>query len=86
VIVSADEILAGEEDELLVIVSLSSSRTPSTLRPALGPEAGIDKPSAAICRAVRGISRQRLLRRLGEAPQETMAEIDRALGLTLGLA
>jgi mRNA interferase MazF len=84
VVVSADEILTGEEHELIVLVPLSSSSAPSALRPPLGPETGINSPSAAICRAVRGISRQRLLRRLGEAPPETMVEIDRALGLVLG--
>lgn len=86
VVISSDEILAGEEHELIVVIPLSSSSAPSILRPELGPEAGIDNPSAAICRAVRGLSRQRLLRRLGEAPPETMAEIDRALGLVLSFA
>jgi mRNA interferase MazF len=83
-IVSTDEILAGEEHELIVVVPLSSSSAPSALRPEVGPETGIDNPSAAVCRGVRGLSRQRLLRRLGEAPPERMAEVERALGLVLG--
>lgn len=85
VIVSATELLVGEADEPIVIVPLSSSVTPSKLRPQIGTEAGIDNPSAAICRAVRGVARSRLLRHLGVVPDPEMTEIERALGLTLGL-
>lgn len=84
VVVSADEILAGAGHELVVIVPLSSSLPHSALRPRVGPETGIDNPSAAICRAARGVARSRLLRHLGEVPPEKMTEIERALGLVLG--
>ena len=86
IVVSADELLIGEADELIAVVPLSSSVTPSALRPSLGPEAGIDSPSAAICRAIRGVARSRLLRQLGSVPAEKLAEIERALKLTLALA
>lgn len=86
VVCSANEILAGEEHELVVIVPFSSSLPPSRLRPEIGPESGIDRPSAAICRGVRGVARTRLLRRLGEVDDEKMAEIERALSLVLGTA
>jgi len=86
VVVSADELLIGEADELIAIVPLSSSVTPSALRPSLGPETGIDNPSAAICRGVRGVARSRLLRPIGAAPDDKMGEIERALKLTLALA
>lgn len=84
VVVSVDEILAGEEHELIVVVPLSSSSAPSALRPEIGPEAGIDSDSAAVCRGVRGVSRPRLLRRLGEAPADQMQKVERALALLLG--
>jgi mRNA interferase MazF len=86
VVISADELLDGSEDELIVVIPLSTSRAPSALRPVIGQESGVDFESAAICRAVRGISRRRLLRRLGKAPAEKIAELDRATGLVLGLA
>lgn len=86
VVISADEFLVGVDHELLVVVPLSSSLPPSGLRPKLSPETGIDNPSAAICRGIRGIARSRLLRHLGEVGDETMAEIERAVGLVLATA
>jgi mRNA interferase MazF len=57
----------------------------SAKRPELGPETGIDNPSAAICRAVRGVSRTRLLRRLGDVGPEKMSEIEQVVELVLAL-
>jgi mRNA interferase MazF len=86
VVISADDFLVGVDHELIVVVPLSSSLPSSALRPRLGPETGIDHPSAAICRGIRGIARSRLLRRLGEVDAEKMAEIERAVGLVLATA
>jgi mRNA interferase MazF len=83
VILSADELLVGKPDELIVVVPFSSSVTPSLLRPQIDPSAGIDRPSAAICRGIRGVARSRLLRRLGAVDEEDMDEIKRAIGLVL---
>lgn len=84
--VSVDEITTGVGDELLVVVPVSSSRTLSPLRPAVSPGEGVDGPSAAICRGVRAVARSRFLRRLGALTPETMARVEAALGLTLGIA
>ena len=84
-VVSVDELLVGVEHELIVVVPLSSSVAPSRLRPQIGPSSGIDKDSAAVSRAIRAIARSRLLRRLGEASSETLAEVDAALMTVLGL-
>jgi mRNA interferase MazF len=84
VIVSVDEILAGVDDELVVVVPLSASRAPSLLRPSVYPSEGVDE-SAAICRGVRAVSRRRLLRRVGAVKPATLAEIERALALILGI-
>jgi mRNA interferase MazF len=84
IIVSADRI-HSESDELIVIVPLSRSRSASALRPRVDPETGIDHSSAAICPAVRGVSRTRLLHRLGEVGAEKMSEIEEALGSVLGI-
>jgi mRNA interferase MazF len=85
VVISSDSVLRGESHELVVIVPLSKSRPPSEVRPHLGPETGIDHSSAAICRAVRGVSRTRLLRRLGNVSPEKMAEIEQVVELVLSL-
>jgi mRNA interferase MazF len=85
IVVSVDELLSGSEDELIVVVLLSSSRAPSKLRPMVSPSAGIDNESAAICRGVRAVARRRLLRRIGETEPATIAEVERALALVLGL-
>jgi mRNA interferase MazF len=83
VVLSANELLVSADDELIVVVPFSSSVTPSLLRPQIDPETGIDNPSAAICRGIRGVARSRLLRRVGEVGDEKMAEIERAVGLVL---
>jgi mRNA interferase MazF len=84
-VVSVDDLLTGAEDELIVMVPISSSRAPSKLRPPVSPAEGVTEPSAAIPRAVRAISRRRLLRPLGTASLETRTEVNRALVTVLGL-
>ncbi|MFL5899542.1 MAG: type II toxin-antitoxin system PemK/MazF family toxin [Solirubrobacterales bacterium] len=86
VVLSADEILVGGRDELIVVVPFSSSVTPSVLRPPIDPSTGIDRSSAAICRGIRGVARSRLLEHLGAIDAEKMAEIERALALVLATA
>lgn len=86
VVISTGELLVGKSDELIVVVPFSRSVTPSRLRPSIAPSSGIDKPSAAICRGIRGVARSRLLRQLGAVDDEKMAEIERAVGLVLGTA
>jgi mRNA interferase MazF len=85
IVISADWTFDVQREELIVIVPLSASTAPAALRLPLSPEVGIDHPSAAICPAVRGVSRTRLLRRLGEVGPEKMWEIERALELVLAL-
>jgi mRNA interferase MazF len=85
VVVSVDELSTGAADELLVVVPLSSSRSASALRPEVAGVEGIDRPSRAICRGMRAVARARLLRRLGALTPVTLAEVERALALILGL-
>ena len=85
IVVSVDEILAGTEDELLVVVPLSSSRAASPLRPEVSSAEGIERRSVAICRGVRALSRKRFLRRIGRAKPETLGQVERALATVLGL-
>jgi mRNA interferase MazF len=85
VVISADELNTGELSELIVVVPLSSSRAASALRPDVSPGEGIDRPSRAICRATRSVSRTRLLHRTGAVTPEVLIEIEDALALILGL-
>jgi mRNA interferase MazF len=86
VVVSVDELNSGATDELIVVVPLSSSRAQSALRPELSTGEGVDRPSRAICRSIRAIARPRLLRRTGIVTPQTLAYIERALALILGLS
>jgi mRNA interferase MazF len=85
IVISADHLSAGTVADLVVVVPLSSSSAPSLLRPEVKDIEGVDRPSRAICRAVRSVARPRLLRHLGTISPDTLAEIEQALGLILGL-
>lgn len=85
VIVSADEMLSGVEDELIVVVPVSSSRARTPLRPVISPDEGVDAASVAVCRGLRAVSRARLLQRLGTIDPETLRDIEAALVLVLAL-
>lgn len=85
IVVSVDEIATGVEDELIVVVPLSSSRAASPLRPTVSPGAGIERDSVAVCRAIRAVTRKRLLRRLGKVEADTLDEVERALAIILGI-
>lgn len=85
VVISNDRLSAGDAADLVVVVPLSSSSAPSALRPEVAEVEGLDQPSRAICRAVRGVARARLLRRLGSLAPDTLAEVERALALIVGL-
>ena len=85
IVVSADRIIAGSPQESIVVVPLSSSVPQSALRPEIADVDGVDRPSRAVCGALRGVARSRLLRRLGKLPLEKLTEIERALALILEL-
>jgi mRNA interferase MazF len=85
IVMSVDEIVAGAEHELVVVVPVSSSRAPSLLRPGVSREEGIDGESAAICRAVRAVSRSRLLQPIGRLRPDTLREVEQALAVILGI-
>jgi mRNA interferase MazF len=85
IVCSADSLSTGSVEELVVVVPLSSSSAFSALRPEVAEVEGVERASRAICRAVRGVARSRLLRRLGALPPAKLAEIERALALILEL-
>lgn len=85
IVVSVDEISTGLEDELIVVIPLSSSRAASPLRPEVFPDEGVERDSVAVCRGVRAVTRKRLLRQLGKAKPDTLREVEQALGMILGI-
>jgi mRNA interferase MazF len=85
IVVSDARSVVGTQRELIVVVPLSSSLPPSALRPEIADIEGIDRHSRAICRAIRGVARSRLLRPLGVLPSANLGEVERALALVLGL-
>jgi mRNA interferase MazF len=85
VIISVDDILTGIDDELIVVVPVSSSLTHNPLRPHISPAEGVDTESVAVCRSVRAVARTRLLERLGVLVPDTMRQIEYALALILGI-
>ena len=85
VIVSVDDILTGVDDELVVVVPVSSSRSGTPLRPQVSPAEGVDTASVAVCRSIRAVARTRLLERLGTLSPDTMRQVERSLALILGI-
>jgi mRNA interferase MazF len=84
-VISVDGLLSGVDHELLVVVPISSSRSPSALRPRVSPAEGVESESVAIPRAIRAVARRRLLRRLGALSTETLAAVEGSLATVLGL-
>jgi mRNA interferase MazF len=85
-VVSVDDILTGIDDELVVVVPVSSSLAVTPLRPAISAGEGVDNDGVAVCRAARAVARTRLLRRLGMCAPDTMHQIERALALILDIS
>jgi mRNA interferase MazF len=85
IVISVDEISTGLEDELIVVVPLSSSRAASPLRPEISSGEGVERASVAVCRGVRAVARKRLLRPVGRTKPDTLLEVEQALGMILGI-
>ena len=85
VVISIDQLNAQHDDDLIMVVPLSSSRAPSALRPEVSSAEGVERPSRAICRATRAVARARLLQRSGAVLPDTLGEIERTLLVILGL-
>jgi len=85
VVVSVDELSTGTPADLIVVVPLSSSQAPSALRVEVAPTSGVDRPSLAICKAVRAVVASRLMRRIGSVEPVTIDQIETALALILGI-
>jgi len=84
-VVSHDGLNAGPA-ELCIIIPITSKirNIPSHIRiEAL--EGGLQLESAALCEAIRSVSRLRLIRRMGKITDSTMSEIDDVVRILLVL-
>ena len=54
--------------------------------PVRAPEGGLQAASVVLLNQIRSIDKQRLVRRLGKLVPDTMARVDRAVLLSLGVA
>lgn len=67
---------------IVVPVSQKAPRLPTHV-PIVG--CGLDKPSVALCEQIRTLDRRRFVRVLGHADPATMARVDEAVEVSLGL-
>ena len=51
-----------------------------------GPSTGLGVPSVAVFNQIRTVDRSRLIKKLGQADRWIMAQVDRAIQVSLGLA
>lgn len=72
--------------ELVVLIPLTTKAKgiPFHVGPS-PPEGGLDRQSFIMCEAVRFISKERLVRRLGRVSQATLAEVEDRLRILLDL-
>ena len=73
----------------ITIVAAMTSRVDDEIFPTevvvAPPEGGLSKPSVVLLNQIRSVDRKRLVGRLGRLKPETMARVDRALRISLGL-
>lgn len=85
-IVSND--VGNQYSGLVIVASLSSTavhrvqRFQVLVRPE---EAGLDRPSKVLLNQIRTVDKRRLGRRIGSLSEDRMAEVDRAIRISLAL-
>ena len=84
-IVSDDGLNSSPRGIVIVLPMTGADRGFPTHIPVGPPEGGLAKPSQVMTEQVRSISKERLVRRRGEASPETMAQVDETLRFVLGL-
>jgi len=84
-VLSSDELLTGSGLDLVIVTPLSATLHPAMSRPPVPAGTGLERASVVIPRAVRAVALGRLLRRLGEAPADTLDATRRILADLIGL-
>ncbi len=79
VVVSVGEVNhTGIDNELIVVVPVSSSLADNPLRPHISRTEGADTESVAVCRGIRAVAHTCLPERLSTLAPDTMRQIERA--------
>ena len=84
-IISVDTYNRGPSGLALIVPITSTRRGVLYHVNIYAPEGGLSNPSAALCDAIRSISRERLGRRLGKVAASTMASVEQRLKILQGL-
>lgn len=86
VLVVSDDLFNAGPADLVVVLPITSTvrRIPSHVRLA-PPDGGLRNESAALCDAIRSISKQRLVRRWGKVSDAKLATIEDVLRILLRL-
>jgi len=85
VVISPAALLTDSARDLVITIPLSSTVAGSALRPRISKTSGLEADSVAVIRAIRGLARSRLIRRLGKVSDDELREVDRALALCVGI-
>jgi len=79
--------IGNKYSQITIIAPITSQKT-DTLLPVevlMTKASGLEKNSKALLNQIRAVDERRLIRRLGKADGETMAKIDEAIKISLGL-
>jgi mRNA interferase MazF len=86
VLVVSDDILNSGPAGLVVVVPITSTLRPIPSHVRLdAPEGGLSRDSAALCEAVRSVSKSRFARRCGVVKPASMRAVEDALRILLRL-
>lgn len=84
-ITSDDAFNQGFADLVFIIPITSKAKNIRSHVSLLPPEGGLNLPSFIMCEAMRSVSKQRLIKRLGVISTNTMAEVEDRLRILLDL-
>ncbi len=84
-VMSADIFNQGFAELLYVIPVTSKAKNIRSHVLIAPPEGGLNLPSYAMCEAMRSVSKQRLIKRLGVISAKTMEEVEDRLKILLDL-
>jgi mRNA interferase MazF len=84
IVMTLDELVAGDPADLLIVVPLSASRAASAFRVQVDAVEGVDRPSVAVVTAARAVARSRLTTRLGVLPERELGQVTALLVAAVG--
>lgn len=84
-VMSADIFNRGHAELVFVIPITSKAKNIRSHVPLSPPEGGLNLPSYIMCEAMRSVSKQRLIKRLGIISSTTMMEVEDRLKILLDL-